>query len=226
MAQAFNPSTQEVEAQDLWIWDWSGLQIKFQDSIGNTEKELCLEKTKILSLVLLSFFYTCLSTIAEIHDIILPTPKQQPKGQTDTSLVVLFCFKCQFDTSKSHLGRRYVYWGITQITLAYWELFWFFDWRGKVLGSTIPDLGSTFGPQTHRPLELFACGFSGCSLGCFVIYSQIHSFIHSFILILSPPLLLPFFSSPVDDQTQYHTHARQVAYLLLRPQPMRLGGWG
>ena len=44
MAQAFNPSTWEAEiGGSLWVWGQPGLQSKFQDSQGYTEKP-CLKK--------------------------------------------------------------------------------------------------------------------------------------------------------------------------------------
>jgi hypothetical protein len=45
VAHAFNPSTQEAEADFvLWVRGQPGLQSEFQDSQGYTEKP-CLEKT-------------------------------------------------------------------------------------------------------------------------------------------------------------------------------------
>lgn len=38
VVHTFNPCTWETEAVDLWIWDQSGLQSKFQDGVGYTEK--------------------------------------------------------------------------------------------------------------------------------------------------------------------------------------------
>ena len=42
VAHAFNASTRETEAGGFWVWGQPGLQSKFQDSQGYTEK-LCLE---------------------------------------------------------------------------------------------------------------------------------------------------------------------------------------
>jgi hypothetical protein len=38
VAHAFNPSTQEAEAEDFWVPGQPGLQSEFQDSQGYTEK--------------------------------------------------------------------------------------------------------------------------------------------------------------------------------------------
>ena len=47
VAHAFNPSTGEVEADDLWVGGQLGLQSEFQDSLVYTEKScLGLKKKK------------------------------------------------------------------------------------------------------------------------------------------------------------------------------------
>lgn len=45
VAHAFKPSPEEAELELCWVLGHSGLQSKFQDRQGYTEK-YCLEKTK------------------------------------------------------------------------------------------------------------------------------------------------------------------------------------
>ena len=47
VVHVFNPSTGEAEAgRFLWVWDQPGLQSKFQDSQGYTEKPYLFKKKK------------------------------------------------------------------------------------------------------------------------------------------------------------------------------------